>query len=245
MNREVLFAKTLEDVKKLAADQGGFVEEEQVKEAFAELSLDNEQLQMVFDYLVKHKVGIGAPVDLDDYLSEEEKNYLQMYLDEIAELEPISDGEKEAVTISAMAGDMDAQARLVTAFLPEVIEIAKIYTGQGVLLEDLIGEGNLALTMGTAMLGCAENAKDAQGMLVRMVMDAMEEYIAENADAEKADLKIVDKVNKVMEKAKELSEELHREVTVQELMDETKMSEKTIRDAIRFSGHKIEYIRED
>lgn len=245
MNREVLFAKTLEEVKTLAKDQGGFVTEEQVKEAFEALDLDNEQLQMVFDYLVKHKVGIGEPVDLDDYLTEEEKNYLQMYLDEIEELDPISDGEKEAVTISAMAGDGDAQARLMTAFLPQVIEIAKIYTGQGVLLEDLIGEGNLALTMGVTMLGCAENAKDAQGMLVRMVMDAMEEYIAENADAEKADLKIVDKVNKVMEKAKELSEELHREVTVEELMEETRMSEKTIRDAIRFSGHKIEYIREE
>ena len=240
MNREVLFAKTLEEVKTLAKDQGGFVTEEQVKEAFETLDLDNEQLQMVFDYLVKHKVGIGEPVDLDDYLTEEEKNYLQMYLDEIEELDSISDGEKEAVTISAMAGDGDAQARLMTAFLPQVIEIAKIYTGQGVLLEDLIGEGNLALTMGVTMLGCAENAKDAQGMLVRMVMDAMEEYIAENADAEKADLKIVDKVNKVMEKAKELSEELHREVT-----EETRMSEKTIRDAIRFSGHKIEYIREE
>ena len=245
MNREVLFAKTLEEVKTLAKDQGGFVTEEQVKEAFETLDLDNEQLQMVFDYLVKHKVGIGEPVDLDDYLTEEEKNYLQMYLDEIEELDPISDGEKEAVTISAMAGDGDAQARLMTAFLPQVIEIAKIYTGQGVLLEDLIGEGNLALTMGVTMLGCAENAKDAQGMLVRMVMDAMEEYIAENADAEKADLKIVDKVNKVMEKAKELSEELHREVTVEDLMEETRMSEKTIRDAIRFSGHKIEYIREE
>ena len=245
MNREVLFAKTLEDVKTLAKEQGGFVKEEQVKDAFEPLSLDNEQLQMVFDYLVKHKIGIGEPVDLDDYLTEEEKNYLQMYLDEIADLEPVSEGEKEAITISAMAGDMDAQARLMTVFLPEIIEIAKIYTGQGVLLEDLIGEGNLALTMGVSMLGCAENAKDAQGMLVRMVMDAMEEYIAENADAEKADLKIVDKVNKVMEKAKELSEELHREVTVEELMEETRMSEKTIRDAIRFSGHKIEYIRED
>ena len=79
MNREVLFAKTLEEVKTLAKDQGGFVTEEQVKEAFETLDLDNEQLQMVFDYLVKHKVGIGEPVDLDDYLTEEEKNEYTTY----------------------------------------------------------------------------------------------------------------------------------------------------------------------
>ena len=57
-------------------------------------------------------------------------------------------------------------------------------------------------------------------MLAKMIMDAMEDYIAENASNEKADQKVVDKVNKVSLKAKELSEELHRKVTVEELMKE-------------------------
>ena len=162
MNREVLFAKTLEDVRKLAKEQGNCVSEEQVKEAFAALDLDNDQLQMVFDYLVKHKVGIGQPVDPDEYLTDEERNYLQDYLDEIEQLPTYTQGEKEACTISAMAGDMDAQNRLVEMYLPAVIDVAKIYAGQGVLLEDLIGEGNVALTIGVTMLGCFENAKEAR-----------------------------------------------------------------------------------
>ena len=75
MNKEVLFAKTLEQVRKTAKEQGNCISEEQVKEAFAELDLSNEQLQMVFDYLLKHKIGIGQPMDPDEFLTEEEKDY--------------------------------------------------------------------------------------------------------------------------------------------------------------------------
>lgn len=245
MNKEVLFANTLEQVRNLAKEQGNCVSEEQVKEAFAALELNNEQLQMVFDYLVKHKVGINEPVNVDDYLTDEERNYLQDYLDELAQLPMASDGEKEAITISAMAGDITAQNRLTEIYLPDVVEIAKIYTGQGVLLEDLIGEGNVALAMGCTMLGCLEKPAEAQGMLVKMMMDAMEDYIAENASNEKADLKVVQKVNKVMEASKELAEEFRRKVTVEELAAETKMSQNAIREAIKFSGNNIEYIEEE
>ena len=44
MNKEVLFAQTLEQVRKTAKEQGNCISEEQVKEAFAELDLSNEQL---------------------------------------------------------------------------------------------------------------------------------------------------------------------------------------------------------
>ncbi len=242
MNKELLFAKTLEQVRNLAKEQGNCVSEEQVKEAFAELDLDNEQLQLVFDYLVKHKVGIGQPVNLDDYLSDEERDYLQDYLDEIAQLTSYTDGQIKAYTMSAMAGDLEAQNKLVEVYLKDVIEIAKLYAGQGVFLEDLIGEGNVALAFGTGMLGSLEKPEEAQGMLVKMIMDAMEDYIAENASNEKADQKMVDKVNKVTEKAKELSESLHRKVTIEELAEETGMSVKAIQDAVRMSGFQIEYI---
>lgn len=242
MNKEVLFAKTLEQVRSLAKEQGNCVSEEQVQEAFAPLGLDNEQLQMVFDYLVKHKVGIGQPVNMDDYLTDEEKDYLQEYLDEIAALPVYTDGQKEAFTIQAMAGDVAAQNKLVEIYLPDVVEISKLYAGQGVFLEDLIGEGNVALAVGVTMLGSLEAPSEAQGMLGKLIMDAMEEYIQENLQNEKEDQKVADKVNLVLEKAKELSEDLHRNVTVEELAAETKLSEKAIRDAVRMSGFKIEYI---
>ncbi len=244
MNQEALFARTLEQVKEQAAGQGGWIGEEEVQEAFAPLGLSGEQLQMVYDYLVKHRIGIGAPVNPDDYLTEEEKNYLQNYLDELESLPKATPGEKEAITLSAMAGDLDAQGQLAIFYLPDVVEVARLYSGQGVPLEDLIGEGNLALTAGVSMLGALERTDEAQGMLGKMMMDAMEELIQQQQTAEKADQKMTQRINKVLEAARSLSEELHRKVTVEELAQEAKLSEKAIREAVRLSGHQIEYLED-
>lgn len=241
-NREILFAKKLEELRKLAKEQGNQVSEQQVTDTFAELKLSEEQLQMVFDYLVKHKVGIGQTVDLDDYLSDEEKDYLQDYLAEVAELPVYSQGEIEAFTISAMAGQADAQQKLIQVYLKDVAQIAKLYTGQGVFLEDLIGEGNVALTIGVTMLGSLEEPSEASGMLAHMMMNAMEDLVARTNDDRVSDEKIAAKVNKVADKARELAQEYHRKVTVQELAMETNLSEKAILDACRMSGRKIEDI---
>lgn len=241
-SQEILFAQTLEKVRKLAKEQQNCISEEQVKEAFAQLNLSEEQLQMVFDYLKAHKVGIGEPVDLDEYLSEEEIDYLEEYKKELALLETVSEGEKEAVILSAMAGEKDAQKRLIHLYLPQVLEISKLYSGQGVFIEDLIGEGNVALSLGVTMLGCLEHAKEAEGMLMKMVMDAMESIIDENMQETDKDRKVLERVNKVADKARELAEELHRKVTVEELAEETGISPKAIQDAMRMSGFAIEDI---
>ena len=221
MNKELIFAQTLEKVKEIAKMQGNCIHEEDVKEEFSALELDEEQLQMVFDYLVKHKIGINQPINLDEYLTTQEHNYLQDYMEELQQLEVISDGVREAITISAMAGDETAQSKLIEAYLLNVVEISKIYSGQGVTIEDLIGEGNVALSLGVTMLGCVEHAKEAEGLLIKMIMDAMEQCISENVTSEKIDQKIVDKVNLVADKANELYEELHRKVTIDELLQET------------------------
>lgn len=241
-NQEVLFAKTLEQVKKQAKEQGNCIQREQVEQAFSALTLSKEQLDLVFDYLEKHKIGIGEPVDPDEYLSEEEVNYLEEYKKELALLGAVSDGEKEAITLSAMAGEAQAQEKLINIYLPQVVEIAKLYAGQGVFLEDLIGEGNVALAMGVTMLGCLEHAAEAEGMLGKLIMDAMEDFVRENMVEADKDKKVLDRVNKVAKKAKELSLELRRKVTVEELAAETGMSLNAITEAMRLSGYAIEEI---
>lgn len=297
ISREAAFAESLQRIRRMAREQGNSISEEQVREEFSDLEFNDAQLQMVYDYLEKHNIGIGEPADPDAGLTEEERSYLQNYLDGLETLPVYSDGEKRAHTISAMAGDRLAAQRLTESYLKDVVDIAKLYSGQGILLEDLIGEGNVALTMGVEMLvagagrlessekktsednlpgegkladGCgattaegmkaaaAMNPADGQtsgeaghiagkpdeveGMLVRGIMDAMEALIQENADQEKKDRKVADKVNKVADRARELAEELHRKVTPEELVQETGMSLKSIRDAMRMSGFQIEDI---
>lgn len=242
MNQEQQFANTLEEVRRLAKNQGNCIGREQVKEAFLPLGFEEKQLEMVFEYLEGQKIGIGEPLLPEDYLSAEEINYLDSYLESLELLEELSPGEKEAITLSAMAGDYDAKQKLIEIYLPQVVDLSKLYAGQGALLEDLIGEGNVALAMAVEMLETADDAADAQGMLGSMIMEAMERYIALNVQEKEAGSKMAEKVNRVADQAKELAESLGRKVTVQELAEETGMTSEEILEAVRFSGDAIEDI---
>lgn len=241
MNKELEFAKTLETVRKLAKAQGNILSREQVEEVFAEIEITGAQLEPVFEYLKTKNIGIGEPVNIEEVLTQEDKDYLNEYVESLKELPKFSDGEKRAYAMAAMAGDSVGKLNIINLFLPQVVDIAKLYSGQGVLLEDLIGEGNVALATGVEMLGCLEEPEEVDGMLGKMIMDAMEEYIAGNTEAKKVDMQVADKVNLIADQAKELAESLQRKITVEELAQETGIDEEEIREAIKFSGNKIEY----
>ncbi len=241
-SQEVLFAKTLEYVKQVAKDQSGIITKNQLDEAFAPLHFEASQMEMVYDYLKKQRIGVEEAVDPEELMTSEEISYLEHYLKELEDLPKASDSEMEAITLSAMAGDRFAMSRLTELFLPRVAEIARLYAGQGALMEDLIGEGNVALTVGVTMLGAMEHAAEAQGMLVKLIMDAMEEYISSLNGTNEENQKITDRINKVNDQARELSGELLRKVTVEELSSESGIPEDEIREAIRLSGNKIAYL---
>lgn len=245
MNQELEFAQTIEAIKELAKLQNNVLSEEQIAEAFLKIGMSKEELQPVYEYLKQKKIGIGQPVDLDEYLTKEDTDYLSLYLEELKSLPKVTEGEKEAYFIAAMAGEKDAKGKVIEILLPDVIDIAKLYSGQGVCIEDLIGEGNVALSMGVEMLGCLEKADEVSGMLGKMMMDAMETLIDEEVNTRKTDQKVVDKVNAVAACAKELSESLQKKITVEELVRESEFSEEEIHDAIQISGKKIEYFEEN
>ena len=242
MTQEMDFAARLEKIKQLARNQGGMIQEKQVRDAFADMHFDEGQMKLVFDYLAGQKIGIGEPLNPEDYLSEEEIDWLDSYLESLTGLAELSDGEREAVLLSAMAGDGDARRRLTEIYLPQVVDIARLYAGQGALLEDLIGEGNVALSIAVQMLETAENASEAEGLIGSMIMEAMENHIAENTQQAQTGQKIADKVNRVADQARELAESLGRKVTLAELADETGMSLFELKEAVDLSGDAIEDI---
>ena len=241
MSQELVFAKALEEVRSLAKEQGNFVSKEQIMEAFAELNLQEAQLEPIYEYLKTKNIGIGEPLDIEQVLSQEDKDYLTEYIESLSMLPKLTEGEKRAYTMAAIAGDAEGKLNILNEYLPQVVDIAKLYVGQGVLLEDLIGEGNVALATGVEMLGCLEQPEEADGMLGKMIMDAMEDYIEENTEAKKADQQVADKVNKISDMAKELAETLQRKISIEELALENEVAEEDIQEAIRLSGNKIEY----
>lgn len=242
---QVEFARVLQQLKDTARLQENMLTSEQIQEAFDSLPLTEEQMGLIHEYLNKSNIGIDAPSDSDANLTSEDTSYLNMYLEELKDLPEVTDGEKRAVMMSALAQDSSACSKLTEIFLPQVVEIAKLYAGQGALVEDLIGEGNVALSMGVTMLDCVESIDEIDGFLAKMIMDAMEEYISDDTDSHQAGEKVLDKVNLVNDKSKEMAEELLRKVTVEELAQEMQLDEEEIREAIRLSANHMEYIEED
>lgn len=241
-NKEKEFAETLKYVTRLARENRNVISREQVDDAFSELDLDEKQLQMVYEYLKQHNIGVDEPVDTSDNLTTEESNYLQDYLESLEGLYKLTDGEKEAVSMAAIAGDKSAQDKLIENYLPLVVDVARMYAEQGVFLEDLIGEGNVALTKGVTMLDAVGEPSEVESFLYKLMLDAMEKIIEENLAEDTGMQKVLNLVNEVNDKAKELSEDLRRKVTVEELMEETGWDEEKIRSAIKFSGDNIEDI---
>ena len=239
-NKEKEFAETLKYVTRLARENKNVIAREQVDDAFAELDLDEKQLQMVYDYLKQHNIGIDEAIDTSDNLTTEETNYLQDYLESLEGLNRLSDGEREAVSMAAIAGDKAAQDKLIENYLPMVVDVARMYAEQGVFLEDLIGEGNVALAKGVTMLDAVGEPSEVESFLYKLMLDAMEKIIEENLAEDTGMQKVLNLVNEVNDKAKELSEDLRRKVTVEELMEETGWDEDKIRTAIKFSGDNIE-----
>ena len=241
-NKEKEFAEILKLVTRTARENKNTISKEQIDMAFSELDLDEKQLTMVYDYLKSHKIGVGEDVSFDEDLTEEEKNYLDDYIESLKSIDKLSDGELEAFQMSAIAGDKSAQDKLIENYLPLVVDVARMYSEQGVFIEDLIGEGNVALTKGVTMLEAVGEPQEVEAFLYKLILDAMEKIIQENLSEDAGMQKVLNLVNEVADKAKELSEDLRRKVTIEELMEETGWDEDKIRDAIKFSGDNIEDI---
>lgn len=238
------FIAGLVQLKETARLQGNMLTGEQIDEEFGKWKLNEAQLTLIYDYLNKNNIGIDEPANTQENLSGEDVNFLEMYLSELKELPYVTDGEKRAVMMSALAEDKDAQAKLVEIYLPDVVELSKLYAGQGVLVEDLIGEGNVALSMAVTMLGCVDGIDEVEGFLVKMIMDAMETSIGEDSDNREIGEAVLNKVNEVNDKAKELYDNLLRKVSAKEVAEELGLTEDKVNEAVKLSADHIDYIGE-
>src|SRR5260221_636229 len=72
-------------------------------------------------------------------------NTLNLYLREIKDGPLLSAIEERQLAEAIAQGDRDARARMIKSNLRLVVKIARDYLGRGMVLDDLIGEGNLGL----------------------------------------------------------------------------------------------------
>lgn len=237
--KQVLFLERMKEVTQSASENGNTITEEDLRKAFEDLELEEKQMLQVREFLKENGIGIGEALPLEEVISEEEMNHLEEYEALIDSIELPSENVLDAIKLSAMAGEKEAQKSLVEYSLRKVVDIARLYAGQGVFMEDLIGAGNEMLLRAVIQLAPLEKPDEVDGYLGRRIMDAMEDLVAMNLDERAAEKAVEERVNLVADRAKELSQELGRKVSVAELAKEYDMDPEDIQEAVRLSGNAI------
>ena len=126
--------------------------------------------------------------------------------------------------------------------MPMVDDIARLYEGQGVLTDDLIGEGYAALVAGIDLLAAVEDAAGAQEALSGMIMNSMEELVNRSLKEKASDNGLVERVQETAEKAKELKDGYRRDLSIEEFSDETGFEKELVENILFLTGKEIEGI---
>ena len=106
-------------------------------------------------------------------------------------------------------------------------------------LEDLIQEGNVGLIMALDTLELREDGISEAEYIREGIRGAMENLLEEEAGLQKSDGQILERINYIGEAIRNLSEELERKVTLEELSAYLDMPEAEIADVLRLTGEDI------
>ena len=243
MSGKTEFLEKLNGLLKMAQAQGGQITIDDVKAYFSEDALTEEQIELVFDYLLAQKVAVKGYVKMNladnEEFSEEEKAYLEEYEVDLGAFQKISEEEQKEMYGQAAAGNETAKRKLIESYLKKVVEIAKEMHKPEVFLGDLIQEGNLGLVLGVEMLA-ASDVSNAHEIITQQIRQSMQMLLEEQAELTSRDKKMVEKVQALDEGIQNLTEELGRKVTIDELAIYMGMEIEEIEDILKLAGEDSE-----
>ena len=148
---------------------------------------------------------------------------LQLYLEEIGKIPLLTDSEVIELARRLEGGDPDARQRLVNANLRLVVAIAKRYQGRGVLLEDLVQEGNLGLIRAVERFDYRRGFRFST-YAAWWIRHRITRAIANQGRTIRLPVHVVDLVNKISRVSTQLTQTLGREPDDGEIADEMGVS---------------------
>ena len=120
------------------------------------------------------------------------------------------------------------------------MKLAGKYKNRGVLLEDLIQEGNLELMSCVSMACGNSEIKDMKKEMDHAVQSRLIELVDEQLQDQDSLSSILGRVNLLLEATRALAEEYGRVATIEELSDFTHMDIDEINMYVDFTDNKIE-----
>ena len=163
---------------------------------------------------------------------------VRMYLKEIGQIKLLTNEEEAELADRIVEGDELAKATLAEANLRLVVSIAKRYVGRGMLFLDLIQEGNIGLMKAVDKFD-AEKGFKFSTYATWWIRQAITRAIADQARTIRVPVHMVETINKLARVERQLTLELNREPTEEELSKKMGTTVEKIRDIYKISQEPV------
>ena len=260
-NTRAKYEEKIKTLLAMAKKKKNVLEYQEISDHFADLHLEEEQMDEILDALEKSGIDVLRITDDDDIpdeellLSDEDEvdmenldlsipdgisieDPVRMYLKEIGKV-PLLSAEEEIELAKRMEnGDQEAKKRLAEANLRLVVSIAKRYVGRGMLFLDLIQEGNLGLIKAVEKFDYRKGYKFST-YATWWIRQAITRAIADQARTIRIPVHRVETINKLIRVSRQLLQELGREPTPEEISEEMGMPVDRVREILKISQEPV------
>ena len=242
--------KTFEERKKELVKSGkekGYVTYEELAAALRGLDLDADSLDDLYNAFNENGIAVvseddndnngGDSILLDDNALTKDLNIndpVRMYLKEIGQIKLLNLQEELELADRIGEGDQEAKNILAEANLRLVVSIAKRYVGRGMLFLDLIQEGNIGLMKAVEKFDVSKGYKFST-YATWWIRQAITRAIADQARTIRVPVHMVETINKLARIQRQLTLELNREPSEEELAKKMNMSIEKVREIYKIS----------
>ena len=230
----------------------GFITYEELAASLKGLDLDADSLDELYNLFNENNIAIvseSEPTDdgsadkllLDDNALTKDltiNDPVRMYLKEIGQIKLLTMEEELELADRILEGDPEAKNILAEANLRLVVSIAKRYVGRGMLFLDLIQEGNIGLMKAVEKFDVSKGYKFST-YATWWIRQAITRAIADQARTIRVPVHMVETINKLARIQRQLTLELNREPSDEELAKKMNMSVDKIRDIYKISQEPV------